>query len=219
MRKYVIFLLLLLLTGCMSINDITDYKVIMNDIVTTDSKLYNMTALGYKYYLPKGINLVNNDDFNQKFIVNNTYMYMYVDIVSYYYKTNNYLDDSCVSCVYYASINNDGKIGYIKVNKQDDDKYLLDVMYNYTKIEVICDYDSLGLMVAYSSSILASISYNDSVVNNIINKNYFASVEKSYDIDRPKDSNTNTLDVLEEYNQYTDTSSSLLPDEKKISNQ
>lgn len=219
MRKYIMLIMLLLLTGCVSISNVTDYKIIMNDIVSTDSKLYNKTSKGYKYYLPKGLNLVSNDDFNQKIIVNDTVMYVYVDIVSYYYKSNDNYDDNCSECWYYAYLNNEEKNGYIKINKQDDNKYLMEIMYNYAKVEVITNYDDLAMMTSYASSILASIDYNDVVINDIMNKNYFSSIEKSYELEKPDDTVVNVLDVLEEYNQYVSDDDFTLPDEKNINNE
>lgn len=103
MKKYItILLLLFLLSGCVSIRNEADYNEVANNIIKTNSHLYNRTSTGYKYYLPQGVNLISDSEFNQKLVVNNTYMYLYVDIVSYYYKTNNDYPLICENCYYYT---------------------------------------------------------------------------------------------------------------------
>ena len=80
-------LILIIITGCTKIekND-TNY---VNYVVSclNNKSITNDVAIGYKYYLPRGVEKIKDYDYNQKFLVDNTYLYMYVDINSYYYKS------------------------------------------------------------------------------------------------------------------------------------
>ena len=90
-KKFLLLMVLLLCIGCTRINN-NNYDVIVNDVIENSNNIYNTNSLGYKYYLPFSINKVYDKDYNQIFKVNDTYMYLYVDVISYYYKNNlNYL--------------------------------------------------------------------------------------------------------------------------------
>ena len=123
-KKFLLLMVLLLCIGCTSINN-NNYDVIVNDVIENSNNIYNTNSLGYKYYLPFSINKVYDKDYNQIFKVNDTYMYLYVDVISYYYKNNLNLDDKDSSdCYYYYKINNNNKNGYVKITK-DKDKYFM----------------------------------------------------------------------------------------------
>ncbi len=93
MKKKIVLLLIIvsLMTGCTSINN-NDLGLIIDEEVNSSLVLANQVARGYKYYLPKGVMIKEDNDYNQKFMLLDTSMYMYVDIVSYYYK--NELNDN-----------------------------------------------------------------------------------------------------------------------------
>ena len=69
-------MVLLLCIGCTRIDN-DNYDTIINDVISNNINIYNTTSLGYKYYLPLGISKIYDNDYNQKFRVNNTYMYLY----------------------------------------------------------------------------------------------------------------------------------------------
>ena len=108
MKKVLILsALLILCIGCTRIDNTDDYKVIIDDIIEENNISTNTASMGYKYYLPIGVKKVYDKDYNQIFKVNDTYMYLYVDVISYYYKNNLNLDDKDSSdCYYYYKINN-----------------------------------------------------------------------------------------------------------------
>ena len=88
MRKKILFfsILVLLLCGCTRID--TDKTNNYSSLVVNclSKKAYtNDVTLGYKFYLPKGVKLKKNYDYNQVLLVDNINMYMYVDINAYYY--------------------------------------------------------------------------------------------------------------------------------------
>ena len=83
-KKFLLLMVLLLCIGCTRINN-NNYDVIVNDVIENSNNIYNTNSLGYKYYLPFSINKVYDKDYNQIFKVNDTYMYLYVDVISYYW--------------------------------------------------------------------------------------------------------------------------------------
>lgn len=197
-KKFLLIMVLLLCIGCTRIDN--NYNDIIDSVTKNNSNIYNTTALGYKYYLPLGISKVYDKDYNQKFKINNTYMYLYVDIVSYYYKNNLNLDDNDSNNSYfYTRINSsDNKIGYVKITK-DDDKYFIKVVYNYAKIEAYVHEWEISDVLSYAMIILDSINYNDKLVESIILEELYSSSFKEYKIKKPEDAESKFSEYLSEY--------------------
>lgn len=197
-KKFLLIMVLLLCIGCTRIDN--NYNDIIDSVTKNNSNIYNTTALGYKYYLPLGISKVYDKDYNQKFKINDTYMYLYVDIVSYYYKNNLNLDDSDSNNSYfYTRINSsDNKNGYVKITK-DDDKYFIKVVYNYAKIEAYVHDWEISDILSYAMIILDSINYNDKLVESIILEEHYSSSFKEYKIKKPKDAESKFSEYLSEY--------------------
>ena len=64
-KKILLFLALLLLTGCSIVRiDTSSIDNILNVILTKNNKLYNQIGQGYKYYLPGGVSYIDSDDLN-----------------------------------------------------------------------------------------------------------------------------------------------------------
>ena len=191
-------MVLLLCIGCTRIDN--NYNDIIDSVTKNNSNIYNTTALGYKYYLPLGISKVYDKDYNQKFKINNTYMYLYVDIVSYYYKNNLNLDDNDSNNSYfYTRINSsDNKTGYVKITK-DDDKYFIKVVYNYAKIEAYVHEWEISDVLSYAMIILDSIEYNDKLIENILLDDHYSSSFKEYKIKKPENTESKFSEYLSEY--------------------
>jgi hypothetical protein len=51
-----------------------------------------------------------------------------------------------------------------------DGKYLVEIMYNYAKIEVIVNDEDINVVVSNALSVLTSISFNDKVLNTLLNE-------------------------------------------------
>lgn len=197
-KKFLLLMVLLLCIGCTRINN-NNYDVIIDNVINNSNNIYNTTSLGYKYYLPFGINRIYDKDYNQKFKINDTYMYLYVDIVSYYYKNTLNLDDKNISnYYYYYKIDNNDKIGYVKITK-DKDKYLIKVVYNYAKIETYASEYNIADILSYSMIILNSIDYNDNLIEKIIQDDYYSSSFKEYKIKKPEDAESKFSEYLSEY--------------------
>ena len=90
MKKIILFLFVLVtLTGC-TIERIDDYnyKQMLDKILSINFNTYNTVGKGYKYYLPYGITRIDSNSNNDTLKRNNNLYYLYVDVVSYYYKSN-----------------------------------------------------------------------------------------------------------------------------------
>ncbi len=200
MKKVVlVFLAIVLLTGCTNINS-ANISSIINDGITTDKKLSNQYRTGYKYYLPRGLNVVSQSDYNERFNSDLYTYYLYVDVVSYYYdvqKDYKINDDA----YYSAKINHDQKFGYIEIN-QTDDKYLVEIMYNYAKIEVIVNHRDINSTVASAITILNSIQYNKNIIENVMGDNALQFKETELNIFDTKETEGNYINYEEMYGQY-----------------
>ena len=85
-KKILLIFLIFLLIGCKKIeNNDNNYIELINDCLKKNS-VTNEVSRGYKYYLPKGAKKLHDYDYNQIFKVDNNYIYLYVDVISYYHK-------------------------------------------------------------------------------------------------------------------------------------
>ena len=211
MKKCLILLLLLIfVSGCTRIDNKTDYANIASNVINSPIDLVNVATKGYKYYLPKGATLMYNFDFNQKFRILEEDVYMYVDIVSYYYKKdlNDYEKDFNY---YFSNISSKNKVGYIGINKEDNE-YFVKLVYNYAKVEFYTSEDKISNLIAYSMIIMNSIEYNDILILEIIEDNNIRSEDSVYNILKPDDSESKFNEYLEEYVQDEEKIEAL-PDE------
>lgn len=212
MKKIVIpLVLILILTGCSKVYKTDNYVEIVNTILNNSNKNVNKSSYGYNYYLPIGVNLVSDGKYNKKIKYKENNLILYVDIVSYFYKNklNHDLDNKQDN--YYFNNFNDG---YIVINKEEDG-YYLKIVYNYAKIEsYVKDYDLVDV-ISYSTIILNSISYNDTLIDNIILKGENYSNELVYEIDKPSGSESKFSEYLQEYVQDTSNEEieDILPEE------
>ena len=210
-KKFLLLMVLLLCIGCTRINN-NNYDVIVNDVIENSNNIYNTNSLGYKYYLPFSINKVYDKDYNQIFKVNDTYMYLYVDVISYYYKNNLNLDDKDSSdCYYYYKINNNKKNGYVKITK-DKDKYFMKVVYNYAKIESYVPKTKIENVLANSMIILNSINYNDNLIKKILEDEHGSNIDKEYKIQKPDNTKSKFSEYLSEYVQEEENKTPDLPE-------
>ncbi len=193
MKKIVImFMLLFLVTGCTVVRiDTKDIDNIISVVLSKDNKLFNRVGKGYKYYIPRGVNYIDTNELNDKLYSNGNYYYLYVDVISYYYeKENNYQINK--DSFYSKAIDVKGKKGYLEINKVKN-KYFIEFMYNYAKIEALVDKKDIEKVVLDSSYILSTIKFNNNVVKLMLNNGYFINKEEKYDIFTSKKPNDNFL--------------------------
>ena len=197
MKKFLVVLAaILILSGCSSIQS-KDYDTLINEAASSKYDIVNTYRTGYKYYAPGNMDISNILDYNETLEDSSHKYYFYVDVVSYY---NRVIENYEVNPEAYYSkvINYQDKYGYIEINKWKNGKYLLEIMYNYAKIEVIVEESFLKEAVSYAMVILASVKYNNNVLENIVGENVLTSKEIEFNIFETKKSESNFLKVSEE---------------------
>lgn len=213
MKKIFILVgLLLLCTGCMRIDNANNYNDIISMVVSNPKKA-NKTSIGYTYYLPLGVETVKDNDYNQKLKTDNIDMYLYVDIVSYYYKnTLNFDEALSTNAFYYQKINTNNKTGYVKIDKVEDDNYFIKIVYNYAKIETYSSSSQINKILTNSMIILDSINYNDNLIKEIVENDNYGDKEKEYKIKKPEDAVSKFSEYLSEYVQDEENTNVELPE-------
>lgn len=200
MKKKIVVLFLfmcLFITGCTKVQD-ESLESIINQGTSKTVNVYNKYRKGYKYNLVRGLSVKKTTELNE-IIKDNKYTYfLYVDAVSYYnkiieeYQTN---EEAYVS----MPINYEDKYGYLEINELVKDNYLIEIMYNYAKIEVIVDEKNINLAVSCAVSILRSIEYNDNIIANLLGDDVLSYQEETYNIFNTESSeSSNVLKAIEE---------------------
>ena len=208
MKKVLIILFLLVLTGCTRIED-KKYDEIVISAISENYRYVNVYREGYNYYLPKGLKIMSNVETSDLITDNKYNYYLYVDYISYHNKLPNTYDKE--NNAYYSNLYNyQGKTGYLEINGLQNDKYLIEIMYNYAKIEVIVDKDDINSAITYSSVILSSIKYNDVIIANLIDTGRAEFKEEEYNIFSTVNSDSNVLRYKEDYN--SENNEDLIPD-------
>lgn len=210
-RIIIIISCLLIFTGC-SIDNISNDDINENvDIILSNKiKFSNKDAIGYQFYLPSHMNVKKVNDYNQEITSNGVLYYLYADVVSYYYKVdNNYKIDKKAYISKKLKYNN--KTGYLEVNK-DGDKYFVEMMFNYAKMEALTSKYDLVDCISNMSYVLSSVKYNKKVLETLVgSKKYDLSENETYDIFKSKKkSDGNFLDYVNEYDNYEGNVESLI---------
>ncbi|MFI3307967.1 MAG: hypothetical protein R3Y21_05300 [Mycoplasmatota bacterium] len=198
MKKIVLFLLLsILLTGCSVVRIDTDnIDNIVNVVLSKDNELYNRVGSGYKYYIPRGVIYIDSSDLNDKLYSNGNYYYLYIDAISYYYKNECTYEENNES-YYSKEITSNDKCGYIEINEVDGN-YLIEFMYNYSKIEALVQKEDINDVVLNASYILSTVKFNNDIINLMLDEEFFTEKEERYDIFESNQESSNFLGIVEE---------------------
>lgn len=197
MKKILLLGCLLLLCGCSIVRIDTDsVDNIVSVVLSKNNDLYNQIGKGYKYYVPRGVSYIDTNDYNDVLYSDGNYYYLYIDVISYYYNVSKeYIEDQ--NAYYSRKIDINGKQGYLEINQQDNGRYFIEFMYNYSKIEVEADYDDINDIVLNTSYILSTVKFNDNVIKVILDEDFLVSEEK-YDIFTSKKETDNFLKLEDE---------------------
>ena len=204
LNKIFLLALIILFSGCTIVNiNTNNYLKNVDNIIKRKSNKVTGNAIGYQYDLPNGVSKIETNDFNLKLKSGDSTYYLYVDMVSYYYKVKNTYkvdEDAFLS----SKLSNNKKTGYVEVNKEKD-KYFVEMMYNYAKMESYVDEDHLKETLNNMAYILSSIKYNDDIVVTLIgDEKYNLSSDENYSIFKTKKVNsTNFLKYDKDYNTYS----------------
>ncbi len=197
-KKFILLSLFacVLLTGCTTLQDKTLQEVI--DLGTNRTvSVYNKYRKGYKYNVPKGLDVSNNTEYNEVLMSSDYMYYLYIDAVSYY---NKVIDTYEVSDKAYISmpISYEDKYGYLEVNELDNGKYFIEIMYNYAKIEVIVKEKDIKLVVSNSLSVLASVKFNDDVLKTLLDEETSQFKESQFNIFETTTTESDYLQAVED---------------------
>ena len=187
----------LILTGCTIVRiDTTSIDNILNVVLSKENTLYNRVGRGYKYYVPRGVTYIDSSGSNDKLYSNGVYYYLYLDEISYYYqKSLDYKEDD--SKYYSRRIDNDGKLGYLEITKQDD-LYLIEFVYNYARIEALVPEEDINDTVLNSSYILSTIKYNSNIIKLSLEDDFLKNKEEKYNVFSSKNNNNDSFLRYEE---------------------
>ena len=214
MKRKVVFLLvitLLVLTGCTKIDN-GDINHILSSVLESKVNKVNTVSNGYQLYLPMGVIQLDDNEYNQKLKVRDTHIYLYVDIVSYFYKNNlNYMDNDGFD-YFYKEISYNDKSGYVGIRKVDNDNYFVKIVYNYSKMEFYSNYNDLSFITANSLIILNSLKYNDSLIKLELSDDYNTFGEVKYELEKPEGSKSSFSQYLEESVEDDEEENMELPD-------
>ena len=202
MKKKILLIVLFvfLSCGCQTVQK-SSYEELLNMAATNYMSAKNTYRSGYKYYLPKGIRILNQRGSNEILSEGKNIYYMYVDYVSYYNKIEEkYTEVSDV--VYSKELRQKDKFGYIEIKNTANNKYFIEIMYNYAKIEVIVDKNEIEKTIAYSMSILSSIQYQDNALKSLMGEDVLSTSEVEHNIFETAKTESDYLQIVSEYGVY-----------------
>lgn len=200
MKKIIVLLSIgvLLVTGCSAKKlDDTDIGSNISFLLSDETKLYNTYFDGFKYYVPKGLKLVNKDSYNAVFMDGNSNRYyLYVDAISYYHKTENtYMVNKNIH--YSNKLNYNGKSGYIDIEKIND-KFFIQFVFNYAKMEACVSERDLTSVINNMCYVLRTVKFNDLVLESLIGENALNYKEENFQLFKKDKKNTNVLNVVDD---------------------
>lgn len=200
MKKIIVLLsiVVLFLSGCTVYKlDSTDLGKNIKILLSEDVNIYNVYFDGYKYYVPKGMGLTNKEEYNATFLdkSGNKY-YLYVDAISYYHKTENtYMVNDKIH--YSNKLEYNDKTGYINIEKIDD-KYFVQFMFNYAKMEAYVPEEDLTTVVNNMCLVLRTVTFNDDVLESLIGDNVLSYQEENFTLFDTESSNEDFLEVVQD---------------------
>jgi len=194
MRKLLIVIVLFLVVGCTVVRmDVKDIDNIVNVVLSKDNNLYNRVGKGYKYYIPRGVTYIDTFDLNEKLYSQGYNYFIYIDAVAYYHQTDFTYEEN-PEAYYSRAIDINGKKGYLEINEING-LYFIEYLYNYAKIEVMIHEENINSSVLNISYILSTVKFNNNVIRLLLEDDYFATIEETYDVFAPKGESGNFLKV------------------------
>lgn len=200
MKKLILLVSILLFTSaCTNINKI-DYKDNINNTIKGNysNKIYNHSGNGYKYYLPKYMSVKNMINFNEKINSNDYTYYLYLDVVSFNSKKQDKINKKCDINYEFKQNNSEGFLCVNNINNE----YLVEIVYNYAKIEVKVDKIDLNTSINNSIIILSTIKYDKDLIGSLIKDEKLNNKEMNLNLFGDKKSKEDFIDVVEEYDTY-----------------
>ncbi|MEG1313494.1 MAG: hypothetical protein RSD40_04190 [Bacilli bacterium] len=205
MKKQILLsiILLLIVTGCTSVKlNNNNYDTLMKTVLNQKPISNNASSRGYTYYLPRGLSLVDKNEYNHEIRDDRNRYYLYVDIIRYYHKDKIEFTP-LADAVYSKKIEYLGNEGYLEITKKQN-FYFIEAMYHYAKVEAyVLDSDLTDAFVNIFT-ILKSVHFNDDVLNTLIGENVLNYQVEKFNIMKPNREIKDFLDYVNEYDKYKD---------------
>lgn len=197
--KIILIFMIILFTGC-EVKDITikDVDIFIEDALKSQRLSVNKSFKGYKFALPRGFTITDKKENNYILLSNKDSYYLYIDTVSYFYKSS-FQPIKEENLFLYKEIEYKKNKGYIKIEKTKVDEYLVKMVYNYSKIEVKTNEKNLKHVVQNSIEILLSVEYNDITLKSLIGEDVLDYKEEIFKLFESKRETGTFLDYIEEY--------------------
>ncbi len=197
-RKLLLILIIIFcVSGCTNLNNLS-YDDYINTL-SSKPKQANTYKKGYQYYIPKGLHLSDAGSNYAILSSKNLNYYLYIDLVSYN-EEKDFVYEKNENAVYSTKISYNGKEGYAEINLWENNQYLIEIMYNYAKIEVMVEESLINQALVNSISILNSIKYNDIIVENLLKDDNLTYTEEIFDMFEETEEDDDYLDFVEEDN-------------------
>ena len=181
MKKYLLLLILLMVTGCSVVRiDTSSIDNIVDVVLSKNNKLYNEEGHGYSYYIPRGVSHIESDEQKETLYCNGDYYYLYIDTVGYYYSTKVKFEKD-TDAYYYKIIKNNNGRGYLKI-KEEKGMYYVEFDYNYAHIEAMVTKENLNTTILNSSYILSTVKFNKKIISLMLDEEYFTNKTGKYDL-------------------------------------
>lgn len=192
----IVILCLITLTGCGLNLKSASYEDICKYVTSSKRQMYNQINKGYKYYVPRNMNIRYVDDYNVIINGESEEYYLYVDVISYYNKSK--MEYNVDKDIYYSH-HIKGDDGLLNITKLSD-SYLIVIQYNYAKIEVKVKESEIKSAISKSLIILNSIKYNDDTIKAMLDEGVLSTNEKIVDVFADKkDDSSSLLEVEDDY--------------------
>ena len=192
------------LTGCTFISN-KDMEEIIKEGTNRGAIVYNTYRKGYKYNLPRGLTVLDSTEYNEVIADDKYTYYLYVDAVSYFYKVIDKYEETDKAHTS-IQISFEDKYGYLEINVIEDDKYFIEIMYNYAKIEVIVRDVDAKVVVSNALSILASIDFNNDILKKLLDEEIAQFSESEIDIfETVSSTDSQYLEAVEQKDEEKDT--------------
>lgn len=189
-----IIVMILTLAGCVNIKSYS-YDDIINTLSHKPKKA-NTFKKGHQFYVPRGLQVEDSGPNYAILSSSDFYYYLYIDLVSYN-ENKNISYEINENAIYSKSINYNGKSGYVEINLWENNQYLIEIVYNYAKIEVMVDEGLINRALANSISILNSIKYNDIIIENLLKDDNLTYTEEIFDLFEESKDNSNYLNSID----------------------
>ncbi len=206
MKKYLIIIIaLFVLTGCSDLSKL-DYDNVIDKVLKEESHKTNTYLEGYKLYLPGHMTMIGDLKGNDILYSYEDKYYLYVDLISFYNKKQNRYNVEGLSYEYSKDIDYNDLKGYVTISKSKGG-YLVEVMYNYAKIEVVTK--NVKTAIANSLLVLKNIEYNYKIIDSMIGSNALVYDSESFELLGPENKENNFLDYIKEYGEYDENDAKL----------